>query len=78
MGVVVVCALLAVPASHYVWGHNAHRKLLRAILLQRGPEVPVTDHERHHNARTSRQRAAAEAAWSVYFLATLIVAVSLH
>ena len=77
MGLVIALVLLAIPASHYVFGHNAHRRILR-VVMRRGPEVPVTEHERRHAARPPRARLLADAGWAAYMAGVLAVALTMH
>lgn len=77
MGVVVVLLFMvaiAIPLWHQIVGHNVHRKLLRAVLRSGGPEVPPTAHERKHQSHPAWLRLLINAAWAVYFVVIIALA----
>lgn len=71
---VVAFLFLAVPLSHQVIGHNVHRKLRRLTSRSRGPAVPPTVHELNHAAKPVWLRLLVNAAWLVYFLVVIDIA----
>lgn len=73
MGVVVAIVLLALPVAHHVIGHNARKRFLRAVHGSHGPEVPLTQHEQAHAARSRSLRLAVDAAWLIYLVAAVVV-----
>jgi hypothetical protein len=69
-GLLVTLGLLAVPAGHLLWSHQALRRLSGS-----GPYVP-TGHERRHALRSRTARVAASLGWLAYMAGAVALGVS--